>query len=72
MIPEQREDEDEAYDVPTVARKLGGITERTVWNLIAAKELPSFKAGRRRLVSRRALRGYIERQEAAELEDVAA
>lgn len=69
MIPEQREDEEEeAYDVPTVARKLGRITERTVWNLIAARELPSFKAGRRRLVSRRALREYIERQEAQELE----
>lgn len=69
MVPDKRElenDEKDAYDIATVARRLGNITPRTVWNMIAAKEIPSFKVRGRRLVSRRALQEYIERQEAAE------
>lgn len=51
----------EAYSVPEVATLLGGASERWVWGLVEQGELPSFKLGGKRLVSRRNLTEFIER-----------
>lgn len=50
----------EAYPIPEVAVLLGGASERWVWALVERGELPSFKAGGRRLVRRTDLLAYIK------------
>lgn len=47
------------YTVPEVAQLLGGVTDRFVWSLVAAGELPSKKLGRRRVVEHDALQEFI-------------
>lgn len=56
----------EAYPIPEVAVLLGGASERWVWALVERGELPSFKAGGRRLVRRADLLAYIDRLSADE------
>lgn len=53
-----------AYTVPEAAEKLR-LGERTVWRLVRAKQIESFKVGRARRVSRAALVKYMNRQAAA-------
>lgn len=51
-----------AYSPENAARKLD-ISERFIWKLIKNGELDSFKCGRRRLISRRAIESYIDKCE---------
>lgn len=48
-----------AYEVPEVARLLGGVTVRYVWTLISTGELQSFKLGRRRMVAKTDIDAFI-------------
>lgn len=52
--------------MPEVAVLLGGSSERWVWSLVDRGDLPSFKIGGKRLVSRRALIAYLEQLAAQE------
>ncbi len=52
-----------AVNVPEAARRLG-ISPRTVATLLAQKELPSRKIGRRRVIPIRALEEFIRRDHA--------
>ena len=45
--------------------KVLGVSERHVARLIAARAIPSVRIGRRRLVRRAALKGWLEGREAA-------
>jgi excisionase family DNA binding protein len=49
-----------AVNVPEAARRLG-VSPRTVAALIASKELPSRKIGRRRLIPVRSLEDFLRR-----------
>jgi excisionase family DNA binding protein len=49
-----------ACSVPEAARRLG-VSARTVATLIARKELPSRKIGRRRVIPIRALQEFLRR-----------
>jgi excisionase family DNA binding protein len=49
-----------AVNVPEAARRLG-ISPRTVAALVASKELPSRKIGRRRVIPVRALEDFLRR-----------
>ena len=51
-----------AFPVEDAARILG-LGERMTWKLIEQGELLSFKVGRRRLVSKRALEDFVARRE---------
>lgn len=64
---EQQKVEPEALRVPHAATALG-ISETACWQLISSGQLPSFRLGRARLVSRRAIAALIaERERDAEL-----
>src|SRR2546426_1033464 len=52
-----------AVDVPEAARRLG-LSSRTVATLVARRELPSHKVGRRRIVEVAALKEFIRRDHA--------
>jgi excisionase family DNA binding protein len=49
-----------ALSIEEAARRLS-LSPRTVATLVSLKELPSFKVGRRRLVSVRALQDFLRR-----------
>ena len=49
-----------AVSVPEAARRLG-VSARTVTNLIGARELPSRKIGRRRVVLVSSLESFLRR-----------
>lgn len=53
-------DEILAVNVPEAARRLG-VSPRTVATLVARKELPSRKIGRRRVIPTRALEEFLRR-----------
>ena len=53
-----------AYTIPHAAHLLD-MSPRKVWALVHSGEIPSFKIGKARRVSRRALVEYIERLEQA-------
>ena len=53
----------EAFSVDEARQKLGGISRKTIYDLINSGDLVSFKLGRRRLISRNAIRNYIRLQE---------
>lgn len=68
MIPEQRDRVPPTrllYPMPEAAQKLGGITERKLWSMVAAGEIDSVKVGRRRMIPDSALTEYVERLQAA-------
>ena len=52
-----------AVDVPEAARRLG-VSPRTVATLVARKELPSRRIGRRRLILVRALEEFLRHDHA--------
>ena len=56
VSPEQRD----AVDVNTTAQLLG-VSRRTVYHLIASRELKSIKIRGRRLIPRRAREEFVER-----------
>ncbi len=49
-----------AVNIPEAARRLG-VSPRTVATLVACKELPSRKIGRRRVIPIRALEEFLRR-----------
>lgn len=49
-----------AVNVPEAARRLG-VSARTIATLVARKELPSRKIGRRRVIPVKALEGFLRR-----------
>ena len=49
-----------AVPIAEAARRLS-LSPRTVANLVASKELPSLKVGRRRLITVRALEAFLKR-----------
>ena len=49
-----------AVDIPEAARVLS-VCKRTITNLIATKELPSRKIGRRRVIPMAALESFLRR-----------
>jgi excisionase family DNA binding protein len=70
MIPEQREADGPTsgrllYSIPDAAQKLGGITERKLWSMVADGEIKSVKLGRRRMITAAALEAYVHGLEAA-------
>jgi excisionase family DNA binding protein len=52
-----------AYEVPEARIALGNISHQTIYNLFNSGQLPSFKIGRRRLVSHDALIAFIRSRE---------
>ncbi len=56
-----------AVSVPEAARRLG-ISPRTVATLVARKELPSRKIGRRRVIPVEALEKFLRRDHATQPE----
>lgn len=48
-----------AFTIPQVAGKLG-LSERTVWQLVADEKIPSIKIGSSRRVARADLEAYVE------------
>ncbi len=50
-----------AYGVPDAAKAIG-VSKATVWRLIAAKELSTFKLGARTLIKADEIRAFIERK----------
>ena len=59
----QMDDHVVAVNVPEAARRLG-VSPRTVATLVAQKELPSRKIGRRRVIPIRALEEFLKRDHA--------
>lgn len=59
----------EAYSVDEARQKLGGISRKTIYDLINGGDLVSFTLGRRRLISGNAIREYIRRQERKAIQD---
>ena len=53
----------EAYSVNEARQKLGGISRKTIYDLINSGDLVSFTLGRRRLISGNAIREYVRTQE---------
>lgn len=53
------------HSITETARLLGGISDREVYNRIAAGDLESVKQGRRRFVVHESLEDYIKRLRAA-------
>lgn len=53
-----------AYSVPDAAKAIG-VSKATVWRLLAAGELVSFKLGHRTLIRADVLQGLIDRASAA-------
>lgn len=53
------------YPIPEVASKLGGITEREVYRMLARGDLASVTLGRRRFVEHETLVAFIEQRKAA-------
>lgn len=49
------------HSITETARLLGGITDREVYNRIAAGDLESVNIGRRRFVVHESLNGYVDR-----------
>jgi len=52
-----------AYSVRSAAKVLD-LSVRTVWDLVSRGDIPSFKIGASRRISRAALAEYVERQAA--------
>ena len=55
---------DRAFDVLEARRLLGDLSNGKIYELIASGELRSFRVGRRRLVSQRAIAEFIRAREA--------
>ena len=53
-----------AYSIPEAAKALG-ISKTTIWRLIAAGDLSTFKIGCRTLIRSDALRGLVDRHSKA-------
>ena len=53
----------DAYSVDEARQMLGGISRKTIYDLINTRDLVSFTLGRRRLISANAIRDYIRQQE---------
>ena len=55
--------ERDALSVTEARERLGGISNGTIYELIGSGELKSFTVGRRRFISRDAIREFIKRKE---------
>ena len=69
MTEQRKIVEPEALRVPATAAALG-ISETACWGLISSGQLESFRLGRARLVSRRAITRLIEERERAAAGDL--
>ncbi len=59
------------YPVDEAAELLGGITERSVWNLVATNKILSVHVGRRRMIPAEAIESYVQSLIAAAQSDAA-
>lgn len=50
-----------AYSIPAAAKAIS-VSRATVWRLVAAGEIPTFKLGARTLIKADELRAFVERK----------
>jgi excisionase family DNA binding protein len=68
---EARTEEPKEYFSPDELATWLGIGRTMAYRLLSSDEIPSFKIGRRRIVSRRDVEAYLEQQRAHAIEQAA-